>query len=102
MSLTGKNLVTAMLSLAFMASASAQAPQNEKNVSMKMALMIIDGTLEQCTKDGYKVSVVVVDKGAMLLHRFAATGPIRTQWNLAVSRLIRPVQEARLRLSLKI
>ena len=63
MSLTGKNLVTAMLSLAFMASASAQAPQNEKNVSMKMALMIIDGTLEQCTKDGYKVSVVVVDKG---------------------------------------
>ena len=29
---------------------------------MKMALMIIEGTLEQCTKDGYKVSVVVVDK----------------------------------------
>ena len=26
---------------------------------MKMALMIIEGTLEQCTKDGYKVSVVV-------------------------------------------
>src|SRR5262245_42671561 len=63
MSLTGKNLLAAMFSLAFMASASAQAPQNEKNVSMKMALMIIDGTLEQCTKDGYKVSVVVVDKG---------------------------------------
>jgi len=62
MSFTAKNnLLAAMLPLAFMASASAQAPQNEKNVSMKMALMIIDGTLEQCTKDGYKVSVVVVD-----------------------------------------
>jgi uncharacterized protein GlcG (DUF336 family) len=64
MSFTAKNnLLAAMLPLAFMSSASAQAPQNEKNVSMKMALMIIDGTLEQCTKDGYKVSVVVVDKG---------------------------------------
>ena len=53
MSFTAKNyLLATMLPLAFMASASAQAPQNEKNVSMKMALMIIDGTLEQCTKDG--------------------------------------------------
>lgn len=42
--------------------ASAQAPQVEKNVSMAMALAIIQGTLEQCTKDGYKVSVTVVDK----------------------------------------
>jgi uncharacterized protein GlcG (DUF336 family) len=42
--------------------ALAQAPQTEKNVSMKMALMIIEGTIEQCTKDGYKVSVTIVDK----------------------------------------
>jgi uncharacterized protein GlcG (DUF336 family) len=49
--------------LALSAPAYAQAPQAEKNVSMKMALMIIDGTLEQCAKDGYKVSVVIVDKG---------------------------------------
>src|ERR1700704_776668 len=42
--------------------ASAQAPQVEKNVSMAMALAIIQGTLEQCTKDGYKVSVTIVDK----------------------------------------
>ena len=60
--MSGKFLAVAMLSLAFTASAGAQAPQVEKNVSMKMALMIIDGALEQCTKDGYKVSVVVVDK----------------------------------------
>src|SRR5712671_559106 len=62
MSFMGKFLGIAMLSFAFTASAGAQAPQVEKNVSMKMALMIIEGTLEQCTKDGYKVSVVVVDK----------------------------------------
>src|SRR5437899_378320 len=44
------------------APASAQAPQTEKNVSMAMAIAIIQGTLDQCTKDGYKVSVVIVDK----------------------------------------
>ena len=37
----------------------AQAPQVEKNVSMAMSLAIIQGVLEQCTKDGFKVSVVV-------------------------------------------
>jgi len=42
--------------------AHAQAPQIEKNVSMAMAMAIIQGTMEQCTKDGYKVSVTVVDK----------------------------------------
>jgi len=59
-----------LISLAVLASASmlvvepacAQAPQVEKNVSMAMALAIIQGTLDQCTKDGYKVSVTVVDK----------------------------------------
>jgi uncharacterized protein GlcG (DUF336 family) len=29
---------------------------------MAMALAIIQGTLDQCTKDGYKVSVTIVDK----------------------------------------
>src|SRR3954464_13991611 len=42
--------------------ALAQAPQVEKNVSMAMAMAIIQGTIEQCTRDGYKVSVTVVDK----------------------------------------
>jgi uncharacterized protein GlcG (DUF336 family) len=59
------------VSLALLASVSvlvagpalAQAPQVEKNVSMAMALAIIQGTIEQCTKDGYKVSVTIVDKG---------------------------------------
>src|ERR1700737_468459 len=59
-----------LVSLAVLASASiiaarpafAQAPQVEKNVSMAMAMAIMQGTIEQCIKDGYKVSVTVVDK----------------------------------------
>jgi uncharacterized protein GlcG (DUF336 family) len=62
MSLVTKLFTTALLSCACAAAGHAQAPQAEKNVSMKMALMIIEGTLEQCAKDGYRVSVVVVDK----------------------------------------
>src|SRR5260370_16525854 len=59
-----------LVSLALLATASvlvaeaawAQGAQVEKNVSMAMALAIILGTLDQCTKDGYKVSVTIVDK----------------------------------------
>ncbi len=54
--------VLASVSILAVSPALAQAPQVEKNVSMAMALAIIQGTLEQCTKDGYKVSVVIVDK----------------------------------------
>jgi Haem-degrading len=56
----------AIASLALIAPACAQAPQTEKNVSMKMALMIMEGALDQCSKDGYKVSVSIVDKGGNL------------------------------------
>jgi uncharacterized protein GlcG (DUF336 family) len=62
MSLTRKLVSTAALSVLFGGIANAQAPLAEKNVSMKMALMIIEGAIEQCGKDGYKVSVVIVDK----------------------------------------
>jgi uncharacterized protein GlcG (DUF336 family) len=54
------------LAVASIASASAQAPLVEKNVSMKMAQAIIEGTIEQCTKDGYKVSVVIVDNAGVV------------------------------------
>ena len=54
--------VLASVSVLAASPALAQAPQVEKNVSMAMALAIIQGTIEQCTKDGYKVSVVIVDK----------------------------------------
>jgi uncharacterized protein GlcG (DUF336 family) len=57
--------------------ALAQAPQVEKNVSMAMSLAIIQGAIEQCTKDGYKVSVVIVDKGGNVAAslRGDGTGP---------------------------
>jgi uncharacterized protein GlcG (DUF336 family) len=74
MSLSGKLVGAAVLSVALTASANAQAPQTEKNVSMKMALMIIDGALEQCTKDGYKVTVAVVDKGGNLFATIRGDG----------------------------
>jgi len=55
--------VLASVSVLAAAPALAQAPQVEKNISMAMAMAIMQGTLDQCTKDGYKVSVVIVDKG---------------------------------------
>src|ERR1700676_236922 len=55
-------VLLASASICVAAPALAQAPQVEKNVSMGMALAIIQGTIKQCTKDGYKVSVTIVDK----------------------------------------
>jgi uncharacterized protein GlcG (DUF336 family) len=57
--------------------ALAQAPQVEKNVSMALSMAIMQGALDQCTKDGYKVSVVIVDKGGNVAAsiRGDGTGP---------------------------
>jgi len=55
--------VLASASILAAAPASAQAPLAQKNVSMALSLAIIQATLDQCTKDGYKVSVVIVDNG---------------------------------------
>ena len=52
----------------------AQAPQVEKNISMAMALAIIQGTIDQCTKDGYKVSVTIVDKGGNVAAQLRGDG----------------------------
>jgi len=54
------------LAIVGVASAHAQAPLTEKNVSMKMAQMIIDGVIEDCTKTGYKVSAVIVDNAGVV------------------------------------
>jgi len=59
-------IATAVLVGASVAAASDRAPLTEKNVSMRMALAIIEGTVEQCTKDGFKVSVVVVDNAGLV------------------------------------
>jgi uncharacterized protein GlcG (DUF336 family) len=62
-----RQLIAAVaLTFASASSTSAQAPLTEKNVSMKMALAIIDGALEQCAKDGYKVSVVIVSNDGVV------------------------------------
>ena len=56
-------VLLASASILVIGTAHAQAPLAEKNVSMGLSLAIIEGALEQCAKDGYKVSVVIVDKG---------------------------------------
>jgi uncharacterized protein GlcG (DUF336 family) len=77
MSLNRKLLSTAAISVLFCGFANAQAPQAEKNVSMRMALTIIEGAIEECSKDGYKVSVVIVDKAGNVAAslRGDGTGP---------------------------
>jgi uncharacterized protein GlcG (DUF336 family) len=64
-------------SILIAAPACAQAPLAEKNVSMAMSLAIIQGALDQCTTDGYKVSVTIVDKGGNVAAsvRGDGTGP---------------------------
>jgi hypothetical protein len=64
------------------APALAQAPQVEKNVSMALSMAIMQGVLDQCTKDGYKVSVVIIDKGGNVGLPLAATAHLRTPWIL--------------------
>jgi uncharacterized protein GlcG (DUF336 family) len=59
-------VLLASVSILVAGPALAQAPQVEKNVSMAMMLAIMQGALDQCTKDGYKVSVAIVDKGGNL------------------------------------
>ena len=54
--------------------AHAQAPVVDKNVSTAMAMAIIQGTMEQCAKDGYKVSVTVVDKAGNVFAQVRGDG----------------------------
>ena len=56
------------------APAMAQAPQSEKNMSMGLALAIIQGALDQCTKDGYKVSVTIVDRSGNVAAQVRGDG----------------------------
>jgi uncharacterized protein GlcG (DUF336 family) len=110
MSALGKYVPAAIASLALIAPAFAQAPQTEKNVSMKMALMIMEGALDECSKDGYKVSVSIVDKAGNLAaavrgdgtnpHTFdfarlkAYTARTRGQTSLEVQKVIEKPENA--------
>ena len=64
----------ASVSMFVAAPALAQAPQVEKNVSMTMSLAIIQGVIDQCTKDGYKVSVTIVDKAGNVAAQLRGDG----------------------------
>jgi len=71
-----------LVSIALLASASvvvagpafAQAPQVEKNVSMAMTMAIMQGAIDQCTTDGYKVSVTIVDKAGNVAAQLRGDG----------------------------
>jgi uncharacterized protein GlcG (DUF336 family) len=64
----------ASVSMLIAAPALAQAPQVEKNVSMGLSLAIIEGAIEQCAKDGYKVSVTIVDKSGNVAAQLRGDG----------------------------
>ena len=73
---SAKLALLASVSMFIAAPALAQAPQVqvEKNISMAMSLAIIQGAIEQCTKDGYKVSVTVVDKAGLVAGQVRGDG----------------------------
>jgi uncharacterized protein GlcG (DUF336 family) len=73
---SAKLALLASVSMFIAAPALAQAPQVqvEKNISMAMSLAIIEGAIEQCTKDGYKVSVTIVDKGGNVAAQLRGDG----------------------------
>jgi len=73
----------ASVSMLIAAPAFAQAPQVEKNVSMGLSLAIIEGAIEQCAKDGYKVSVTIVDKSGNVAAQLRGdgTGPHTMQFS---------------------
>lgn len=59
------NRCAATLALVVVATSPAQAQQlvlTERNISLQLARMIADGVIEHCQKDGYDISVVVVDR----------------------------------------
>ena len=67
-------LATAPLFAAGPAFAQAPQVQSEKNMSMALSMAIIQGAIEQCTKDGYKVSVTIVDKGGNVAAQIRGDG----------------------------
>jgi uncharacterized protein GlcG (DUF336 family) len=69
-----RTLLLAACTILITSAANAQAPQTERNVSMAMAQAIIAGAMEQCTKDGYKVSVVIVDKAGLVAASLRGDG----------------------------
>ena len=70
-------LAVPFVSLVLVSSAGAQGVLMERNVSTMMAKTIAETALEQCQKDGYRVTVAVVDRAGQLrvLLRGDGTSP---------------------------
>ena len=62
-------LIAAALVAASSTQAAAQGLVTQKALSFEMAQAIVQGTVEQCRKDGFSVSVSVID-GSGLLKAF--------------------------------
>ena len=71
---TGILLRFALAALMPVASAKAQTPQLQRDISMKMALAIVEGAIERCASDGYKVSVVVLGRAGDLVASLRGDG----------------------------
>jgi uncharacterized protein GlcG (DUF336 family) len=59
-------LMAGMLVAAMSSSAAAQGLVTQKALSMEMAQMIVQGTIERCRADGFRASVSVIDAGGHL------------------------------------
>ena len=66
--------LASVMATGFAVPAFAQAPQMEKNISMGLAMAIMQGTIDQCSKDGYKVSVTIVDKAGNVAGQIRGDG----------------------------
>lgn len=82
-------------------SADAQAPLVEENVSIRMALIILDGAIEQCAKDGNRVSVVIVDRSGNVAASIRGDGSNPDTMVLPALRLTPPARAVRQRPSSK-
>ncbi len=60
------SLAVVGLAMSITTLAQAASPQSEKNMSMGLAQEIVAGVIEECAKNSYKVSVVVVDKAGQV------------------------------------
>ncbi|MGE0036079.1 MAG: heme-binding protein [Xanthobacteraceae bacterium] len=69
--LRGTLLASFAMSCAVMAQAQ---PVTDRNISIGITRAIIDGALEQCEKDGYRVVVAIVDRAGHLRSMMAHDG----------------------------
>ena len=59
-------LMAGVLVAAMSSSAAAQGLVTQKALSMEMAQIIVQGTIERCRADGFRASVSVIDAGGHL------------------------------------